>query len=327
MLLAEFVYEADAAPTPECHASTIAETAGGLVAAWFGGTREKHDDVGIWVSRRGDGGWSVPVQVADGVVDGRDYPCWNPVLFQPAAGPLLLFYKVGPSPSTWWGVLTTSGDGGRTWGAHRRLPDGILGPVKNRPLQLADGAILCGSSSEHDGWRLHLEWTPDLGRSWHRTGPLNHGDEFGAIQPGMLQHDRTGKRLQILCRSQQGHVVESRSDDAGRTWTDLRPTTLPNPNSGLDAVTLADGRALVVYNHTPRGRSPLNVAVSDNGDDWQAAVVLENERGEYSYPAVIQAGNGTVHVTYTWKRKLVRHVALDPQQFRLRPIEGGEWPE
>ena len=176
VLLMEFVYEADAAPTPECHASTITETADGLVAAWFGGTREKHDDVGIWVSRRADSGWSVPVQVADGVVEGHDYPCWNPVLFQPAAGPLLLFYKVGPSPSTWWGVLTSSGDGGQTWSEHRRLPDGILGPVKNRPLQLGDGAILCGSSSEHDGWRVHLEWTPDLGRTWHRTGPLNHGD-------------------------------------------------------------------------------------------------------------------------------------------------------
>ncbi|HUG90915.1 MAG TPA: sialidase family protein [Planctomycetaceae bacterium] len=325
VVLAEFVYEA--APFPQCHASTIAETPLGLVAAWFGGTREKHEDVGIWIARRGESGWSAPERVADGVVDGRDYPCWNPVLFQPAGGPLLLFYKVGPSPSTWWGVLATSEDGGATWGEHRRLPDGILGPVKNRPLQLADGSILCGSSSEHDGWRVHLEWTPDRGRTWHTTGPLNHGDEFGAIQPGLLQLDRTGRRLQILCRSREGRIVESRSDDAGRSWTPLAATRLPNPNSGLDAVTLADGRSLVVYNHTPRGRSPLNVAVTENGRDWQAAVVLEDQPGEYSYPAVIQAGDGRIHLTYTWKRQRVRHVVLDPETLRLRPIRDGRWPE
>jgi predicted neuraminidase len=224
-------------------------------------------------------------------------------------------------------VLTTSDDGGRTWGEHRRLPDGILGPVKNRPVQLADGSILCGSSSEHDGWRVHLEWTPDLGRTWHVTGPLNHGDEFGAIQPGMVQLDRTGRKLLILCRSREGRIVESRSDDAGRSWTPLEATSLPNPNSGLDAVALADGRALVVYNHTPRGRSPLNVAVSSDGRNWQAAVVLEDQPGEYSYPAVIQTADGKVHVTYTWKRQKVRHVVLNPEAFRLRPIEDGRWPE
>ena len=125
---AEFLYEK--APFPECHASTIAETKTGLVAAWFGGTAEKHPDVGIWISRHDGKAWSAPVEVANGVESAeKRYPCWNPVLFQmpPAApapgapnteakpGPLLLFYKVGPSPSTWWGMLTRSTDDGQTW--------------------------------------------------------------------------------------------------------------------------------------------------------------------------------------------------------------------
>ena len=114
ILTSEFIYEN--APIPSCHATTIVEPqSGGLVAAWFGGTREGNKDVGIWVSRSESGKWSAPVEVATGVqADGSRHPCWNPVLFQPKEGPLLLFYKVGPSPSTWWGMLRTSNDGGKT---------------------------------------------------------------------------------------------------------------------------------------------------------------------------------------------------------------------
>ena len=92
----------------------------------------------------------------------------------------------------------------------------------------------------------------------------------------------------------------------------MRATVLPNPNSGTDAVTLEDGRHLLVYNHTPKGRTPLNVAVSDDGKAWKAGPVLEAEPGEYSYPAVIQASDGLVHVTYTWRRRRIKHVVLDP---------------
>ena len=90
----EFVFER--APFPSAHASTIVETRDGLVAAWFGGTEEKNPDVGIWVARREADEWSSPVEVANGVQPGGTrYPCWNPVLFQPSNGPLVLFYKVG----------------------------------------------------------------------------------------------------------------------------------------------------------------------------------------------------------------------------------------
>ena len=88
-----FIYEE--APFPECHASTIEQSSSGeLVAAWFGGTREKHPDVGIWVSRHENGHWTPPVEVANGVQDdGSRHPTWNPVLFQYPNGPLVLFFK------------------------------------------------------------------------------------------------------------------------------------------------------------------------------------------------------------------------------------------
>ena len=68
-------------------------------------------------------------------------------------------------------------------------------------------------------------------------------------------------------------------------------------------MTLKDGRHLLIYNHTDRGRSPLNLALSKDGKSWEGALVLENDPGkEFSYPAIIQTSDGLVHMTYTWHR-------------------------
>jgi predicted neuraminidase len=325
VIATEFIYER--APFPECHASTIAETASGLVAAWFGGTREKHPDVGIWVARHDGKAWSTPVEVANGVQDATTrHPCWNPVLFQLPRGQLLLFYKVGPSPSTWWGMLIRSDDGGRSWSKPEKLPDEIAGPIKNKPVLLADGRLLCGSSTEDKGWRVHIEWTADACKTWERTGVLCDGVSQAAIQPTILKHGERGEKLQILCRNRmRGPLWQSWSEDGGRTWSKLELTDLPHPGSGVDGVTLSDGRQLLVYNHTVNGRSPLNVAVSSDGRKWSAALVLENTPGEYSYPAVIQTADGRVHITYTWKRQRMKHVTVDPAKLVLKPIVDGKW--
>ena len=320
----EFIFES--APFAQCHASTVVETEGALLAAWFGGPHEKHPEVGIWIARREGDAWSRPDEVATGrQPDGRRLPCWNPVLFQPRTGPLLLFYKVGPSPDTWWGMLMRSNDGGRTWSAPERLPDGILGPIKNKPVQLPNGDLLAPSSSEHAGWRVHFERSSDLAKTWRATPPLNDGESIAAIQPSILRH-KDGA-LQAVGRTRQGRIFSIGSRDDGLTWDRMRLTDLPNPSSGTDALTLQDGRHLLVYNHTSKGRTPLNVAISEDGIRWHAAAVLENVPGEYSYPAVIQTRDGRVHITYTWRRTRVRHAVLDVSRCELRPIVEGRWPE
>jgi len=323
-ILGELIYSLDDKPTPQCHASTIAETPSGLVAAWFGGKHEKNPDVGIWVSRQEEDSWSKPVEVAYGSEgEEQDYPCWNPVLFQPKDGPLMLFYKVGPSPSHWWGMLMTSRDDGKTWSNRRKLGKNdkvghLLGPVKNKPIQLADGAILCPSSTEHEGWRVHFELTKDLGKTWEVIGPINDGKQFGAIQPSILTYPDS--KMQVMCRSQQNVITQSWSGDGGETWSPMTATALPNPNAGTDAVTLNDGRQLLVYNHTtrakgfPSGRNMLNVATSRDGKTWMPILTLERDKGEFSYPAVIQTSNGKVHITYTYQRRSVKHVELDPSK-------------
>ena len=309
------------APFRSAHASTVVETRDGLLAAWFGGTEEGNPDVGIWVSRRGEGGWSAPVEVANGrQADGTRHPCWNPVLFQPSRGPLLLFYKVGPSPREWWGLARTSIDEGRSWSDAIRLPDGILGPIRAKPVELPGGDLLAGSSTEHTGWVVHMErWTPgDLASpaAWRKSGPLNDAKEFEAIQPTILAH--SAARLQALCRSRQKVVTELWSEDGGATWGRMAATALPNPSAGIDAVRLSDGRFLLVHNPTTSGRDRLEIAVSADGKAWRRGVVLEDSPGEHSYPAMIQSRDGRVHVTYTWKRERIRHVVVDPTKIQPR---------
>ncbi|MCB9280628.1 MAG: exo-alpha-sialidase [Lewinellaceae bacterium] len=328
----EFIFEK--APYPSCHAATIAETPEGLVAAWFGGTRERHPDVGIWVSQYRDGSWTEAIEAADGVQnDTLRYPTWNPVLFQVPAGELLLFYKVGPSPSTWWGMVKRSADHGRTWSEAVKLPDGYIGPVKNKPVLLPNGNLICPSSTEGDGWRVHFEISPDFGKTWRKVGPINDPAVYDIIQPSILQHP--DGRLQILCRSRNSVLASAWSSDQGENWSLVRDSGLPNNNSGTDAVTLSDGRFLVAYNHvkTPVGarkghRTPLNVAVSKDGKHWEAALVIEDsEIGQYSYPAVIQTADGMVHLVYTWRRERIKHVVIDPKKLVTAPIIYEQWPE
>ncbi len=328
----EFIYEE--APYPSCHAATIAETPDGLVAAWFGGTKERNPDVGIWVSRKTGDSWSTPVEVANGVInDTLRYPSWNPVLYQVPDGDLLLFYKIGPKPSEWWGLKMSSSDGGKTWSEPEELPDGYIGPVKNKPVLVENGNLVCPTSTEGNGWHVCMEITPDFGKTWNMTDTIPRGPEpINAIQPSVLTHGN-GK-LQIICRTRNRALATSWSEDYGETWSDWELLSLPNNNSGTDAVTLQDGRHLLVYNHVlpPDGkvkgpRTPLHVSLSDDGVNWEASLILEDsEISQYSYPSVIQGADGMIHIVYTWRREKIKYVKVDPDKMVSYPIENGIWP-
>lgn len=325
---------------PQCHASSICETSRGFVVAWFGGTEEKAKDVGVWVSYHDGSGWSSPREWANGIQHtNHRHPCWNPVLYQPPGdAPTLLFFKVGPDPRSWWGELMVSYDRGRTFRERQRLPEAIDGPVRCKPILLDDGkTLLCGSSTEYDGWRVHFEKIRlSSGKPsgiWNRIGPINTTDAFNAIQPTFLRH--SDGRLQVLCRTREGVIASSLSEDDGDTWSELEPTNLPNPNSGIDVVTLKDGRHLLIYNHLGSGRSGwgrrglLNLAISEDGIEWRAVAALESEQGsEFSYPAIIQADDGLVHMTYTWKRQRIKRVVIDPATIKAtHTLSRAPWPD
>ena len=310
VLQEEFIY--DKAPFPECHASTLVDLGDGKVmAAWFGGAYERNPDVSIYTSLRTVNGWSKPKMAANGVInDTLRYPTWNPVLFKSKANTLFLYYKIGRSPSAWWGAYKCSTDDGKTWSEEIKLPSGILGPIRNKPIQLKNGRIISPSSTESpDGkdWDAHMELSDDGGKTWIKI-PVDTSSVFRTIQPTLIQPNDSV--IKALLRSDQDVILESRSTDNGETWSALAKTEVRNPNSGIDALTLKNGMHLLVYNPTPSGenwssgRQKLNLAISKDGEHWQDIYKLEDQdTGEYSYPAIIQDAEGFIHISYTYQRK------------------------
>lgn len=347
----------------QCHSSTLCFAGNGdLLAGFYGGTAEHNPDTKVRICRKAAGTdeWTHPAVVA--APDKDQYCLDNPVLFRiPEPGePLLLFYKIRPgyhkyegdielrTTYFWEARLKKSYDNGYTWTEMEPLPDGFLGPIKDKPIY-RDGRLICGSSYEfkyhHEGTRIHFEWTDDKCKTWHmfqpeselsipchlrakgRAGensdvPADPDYYYGnwspiySIQPTILIH-KDGS-LQALCRTGNARISTTWSYDNGATWTKEVLTDLPQNGSGIDAVTMKDGRFALVYNDVEtlpgsKGapRSPLRLAVSEDGVNWANVLTLEDDCiKEYSYPAVICDDEGYLHIAYTWRRYRVKYVKV-----------------
>ncbi len=329
------------------HASTLVELKNGdVMAAWFAGTKEGAPDVAIYGARLHHGAWSTPIELAraSGVA------CWNPVLFHARDGQLWLYYKYGTHPSTWKGARKVSTDEGRTWSSAEDLPDGILGPIKDKPLVLADGTIVSGSSVENGKWTAWIERSTDNGRTWTKFGPITVPENLdipstaalaataeakrsayeplpsvpgvhtklyppakttvGIIQPSVVWLGGTHLRFYARSHTRAARIAVADSMDNGATWMQARFLDLPNPNSGIDAVRLHDGRIVLAFNNSYNARTPLNLAVSRDGEHFTVFKTLEDGPGQYSYPAIVQAANGDLLITYSWRRQTIKFVRL-----------------
>ena len=256
--------------------------------------------------------------------------CWNPVLFEMPDGELWLFFKIGAFVRDWTGWVTKSKDGGLTWSEKEPLPfdaegRAFLGPIKNKP-ELLDGRLLCPSSTEHDGWRFHMEildlktgewtWIPVESTEAIKTDD-NQMHPIDCIQPSILK--LKDGRLQVLMRTHNAYIATSYSSDNGNTWTPVTLLDIENNQSGTDAVTLRDGRHALIYNNfktlpmAPKGvRTPCSIALSDDGTNWRHVLTLEDSPvDEYSYPAIIQGKDGRIHCVYTWRRQRVVYKQID----------------
>ena len=307
-----FIFEK--APFPSCHASTLVEhEPGKLMAAWFGGRDEGAKDVQIWASTFDGKAWSKPEVM--GTEPGQ--PTWNPVLFKSAKGTLFLWYKAGPKPDTWTGYVRTSTDSGKTWSKPEMLPSTFLGPVRAKPIQLANGTILAGTS-----WESYRNWTPfvdrstDDGKTWTRSNPFPVPGKFNQIQPALFE-GKDGLVVALMRSRNPLNVCRAESKDGGATFSPAEELKLANPSAGIDCVKTPDGDVFLIYNPSALLRTPISLARStDDGRTWKKVADLETEPGEYSYPAMILSSAGTLEVTYTWKRTHIKHVRLDPGKLR-----------
>jgi predicted neuraminidase len=313
--------------TPFTHVSSLCELGDGkLAAVWCGGSREGARDVAVWFAMRGlltNDAWSTPRPLVTRASAAQETfrfvrKVGNPLLVSEKDGRLSLVY-VSVGVGGWSGSslnIKQSLDGGATWSPSQRLG---LSPffnvselVKNNAQPLTDGGWAVPIYHEVFGKFPELLWLhPGPGRiDAVKSRPFGGRTAF---QPALVALD--SQRALLLCRA-AGRVPEiyiTRTTDAGRHWTAPRPSGLPNPDSGLDAVRLSDGRLLLAFNDTTTGRDNLRLALSsDEGVIWHRARTLAEEPGaEFSYPFLLQTSDGLVHVTYTWKRRNIRHVTFN----------------
>ena len=332
----EFIFQPGSTSFPESHASTIVTLKNGdLMAAWFGGTKERAPDVAIWSSRRIDGKWSAPVELERE----KGVPSWNPVLFHTKDGKLWLYYKVGPSPGTWAAGRMYSLDEGKTWSKDERLPAGLLGPIRAKPLILQDGTIVSGTSFEaHETWAAWVERSTDNGKTWAKIGPITISPEVDAAEPpaadppagapgwaapskgprkhvGIIQPSIIslgGKHLRMYARSRTlaSKIAVADSMDDGVTWTQARFLDMPNNNSGH--------RCCAVERWTNRDDLQQHdhwkdAAESCGKQRWRALPDV-CDTGGYRRAVLLSGdhprGRWGLEMTYTWQRKTIKYVHL-----------------
>lgn len=321
-------------PEHETHAASMTEAKDGtLLATWFGGSSENAPDIKIYLSEKPKNGpWSQPRVIDDGTCtrEGvtKEYSTWNPVLFtHPDDGTIYLWYKItgiGPQKGykNWWGAVRTSEDNGRTWSERLWLPSvpkdlavfepyhfHATGPVKNRPIVLPDGRLLCGSSTESPiGWRTHFEfyeagdWTGQK-HGVKIVGPL----EGRGIQASFIHQSRDMKQLLAFTRD-DGITT---SQDGGLSWSPIRKSPVTT-SKGLHSVTTREGLHFLVFNKD-RTRTPLSLARSTDGENWDVIIedLQSDQRKSMDYPTIMQSQDGKLHVVHTHGRDFINHLVLD----------------
>ena len=323
-------------PLPMSHVASICELPDGrLAATWYSGSRELVRDVAIFFSTRSPGQsvWSTPRAIVTRESAARDLNCsiktvGNAVIFEDSTGLLVLLY-VSITVGGWSGSelnLTTSADQGLTWTPSRRL---TLSPffnfselVKNAPVALTDGSWVVPIYQEFIGRFPELLWLRKSAGDFIATKSRVAGGKL-TFQPALVPLSSNAALVVLRDYTPQKKVSVARTADAGRTWTSPTVLDLPNPNSGLDALRLTDGRLLLAFNDSRKGRENLRLAVSvDEGRTWIRVATLDEETGSiFSYPFLIQGRDGCVHIVYTWKGKAIKHVEFNTEWLDERQHE------
>ncbi len=329
-VLTERVFGPETATGPYKHPACLTELDNGdLYLVYYGGGGEYADATAVFGSRKrqGEARWSAPVKIASDPFRSLG----NAVVWQGPDGLVWLFYVVryGESWSTSRIQVKVSTDRAVTWTDPSVLSIEAGMMVRNRPIVLSTGEYLLpvyletGEDREIVGpesTSRFLRFDPKT-RRWSDSGVIRSAK--GNIQPAVVEI--SPGRLLALCRRGGGYgpvtdgfMVESESRDGGRTWSEGRNSTLPNPNSAIDLIKLRSGNLLLVYNHSMTERTPLRAALSsDGGKTWPRTAELATGKNSFAYPVVLQASDGRLHLVYTSDgRRVVNHAVFDEADAR-----------
>ncbi len=180
-----------------------------------------------------------------------------------------------------------------------------------KPTVLPSGRILLPLYTDTFSISI-MAVSDDGGQSWYASKPLFG---LGNIQPAVLRRDDGTLVAYMRENGALKRIRVCESKDDGISWGHVGVCDLLNPGSGLDGVRLQNGHWLLVYNDSISGRNSLAVSLSeDEGQTWKFTNHLESQlAGSYHYPAVIQAGDGTIHVVYSYfveGGKSMKHAAF-----------------
>ncbi|HEX9251530.1 MAG TPA: sialidase family protein [Ignavibacteriaceae bacterium] len=291
------------------HASTICSLNDKLLVAYFAGKYEGHRKNCIWISTKEGNEWDIPRVLFSGKsVLGREIPCWNPV-FHSTKEKLYLYFKIGKSPSLWNGFFSESLDDGETWSKPKLLPAGIFGPMRSSPIRI-DNYIVSGSSDEKYVSKMHFELSDD-GYSWKKVVPICDPALGDCIQPAIIRLSQN--KLIAYARSSIGVLVSTNSQDGGNSWEQVVKTEIPNPDSAIDLISVREDFHILVYNRSTKERTPLVMAISSDGVNWNDKIIIEDGKGEYSYPSITISKNG-IEISYTSQRKCIKHALIETSE-------------
>ena len=185
---------------------------------------------------------------------------------------------------------------------------------RTHPTILENGKILLPLYS--DGFNFGLiAISEDDGETWKSSLPIVGR---GLNQPSLVV--RKDGSIDAYMRDdgdEPARIMISHSDDEGYSWTYAKKSDIPNPGASIEVIKLKNGHWILIYNDVDDGRYSIAAAISDDeGTSWKWKRKLDNqEGGSFSYPSVIQAKDGKIHVTYTYRlpgeRKSIKHVAFE----------------